>query len=201
MREACFRAKEWQEENPRIPPLVMSVNLSASQLSRSDLAETVERVLGETGLEGSRLILDVTETVYVKVLAANTAILDRLRVLGVRFSIDDFGYRLLLPLLPQAPSRRRHQDRPALRQGPGGGRRGHGDRTHDHRAGPHLGFGGHSRRGGDRRAGGSLKGDGLRHRPGLSLLEAVTPRSGVGVSSPRPSLRGGMPAEDRRGRL
>jgi diguanylate cyclase (GGDEF)-like protein/PAS domain S-box-containing protein len=91
LREACLRAKEWQEENPRIPPLVMSVNLSASQLSRWDLADTVERVLGETGLEGSRLALDVTETVYVKVLAANTAILDRLRGLGVRFSIDDFG--------------------------------------------------------------------------------------------------------------
>ena len=91
LREACFRAKEWQEENPRIPPLVMSVNLSASQLSRLDLADTVERVLGETGLEGSCLILDVTETVYVKVLAGNTAMLDRLRGLGVRFSIDDFG--------------------------------------------------------------------------------------------------------------
>jgi diguanylate cyclase (GGDEF)-like protein/PAS domain S-box-containing protein len=91
LRKACYRAKEWQEENPRIPPLVMSVNLSASQLSHSDLADTVERVLGETRLQGSRLTLDVTETVYVKVLAANTAMLDRLRGLGVRFSIDDFG--------------------------------------------------------------------------------------------------------------
>jgi diguanylate cyclase (GGDEF)-like protein/PAS domain S-box-containing protein len=91
LREACFRAKEWQEENPRIPPPVMSVNLSASQLSRLDLADTVERVLGETGLEGNRLTLDVTETVYVQVLAGNAAMLDRLRGLGVRFSIDDFG--------------------------------------------------------------------------------------------------------------
>ena len=91
LRDACFRAKEWQEENPRIPSLVMSVNLSASQLSRLDLADTVERVLGETGLEGSCLILDITETVYVKVLAGNMAILDRLRGLGMRFSIDDFG--------------------------------------------------------------------------------------------------------------
>jgi len=91
LREACFRAKEWQEESSRTPPLVMSVNLSASQLSRLDLADTVERVLGETGLEGSSLILDITETVYVKVLAGNTAMLDRLRGLGVRFSIDDFG--------------------------------------------------------------------------------------------------------------
>jgi EAL domain-containing protein (putative c-di-GMP-specific phosphodiesterase class I) len=42
-------------------------------------------------LEGSRLILDVTETAYVKLLAGNTTILDRLRGLGLRFSIDDFG--------------------------------------------------------------------------------------------------------------
>jgi diguanylate cyclase (GGDEF)-like protein/PAS domain S-box-containing protein len=91
LREACFRAKEWQEENPRIPPLVMSVNLSASQLSRLDLADTVERVLGETGLEGNCLTLDVTETVYVRTLAGNTATLDSLRDLGARISIDDFG--------------------------------------------------------------------------------------------------------------
>jgi diguanylate cyclase (GGDEF)-like protein/PAS domain S-box-containing protein len=91
LREACLMTKEWQEKHPRIPPLVMSVNLSARQLSRPDLAETVERVLGETGLEGNRLTLDVTETVYVRALAGNTATLDRLRGLGARISIDDFG--------------------------------------------------------------------------------------------------------------
>jgi EAL domain-containing protein (putative c-di-GMP-specific phosphodiesterase class I) len=91
LREACFRAKEWQEENPRTPPLVMSVNLSASQLTRLNLADTVESVLQETGLDGSHLTLDVTETVYVRVLAGNTEILEGLRGLGVRFSIDDFG--------------------------------------------------------------------------------------------------------------
>jgi EAL domain-containing protein (putative c-di-GMP-specific phosphodiesterase class I) len=70
---------------------VISVNLSARQLSRPDLAETVERVLGETGLEGSCLTLDVTETVYVRTLEGNTRVLDRLRAMGVKISIDDFG--------------------------------------------------------------------------------------------------------------
>src|SRR5215218_6995185 len=42
-------------------------------------------------MEGSRLTLDVTETVYVKALEGNTATLDRLRIMGVRISIDDFG--------------------------------------------------------------------------------------------------------------
>jgi EAL domain-containing protein (putative c-di-GMP-specific phosphodiesterase class I) len=35
--------------------------------------------------------LDITETVYVSVLDANTASLDRLRALGIRVSLDDFG--------------------------------------------------------------------------------------------------------------
>jgi diguanylate cyclase (GGDEF)-like protein/PAS domain S-box-containing protein len=91
LRAACFRAKEWQEAHPRTPPLVMSVNLSARQLSRPDLAETVEGILKETELEGSCLTLDVTETVYVRTLAGNTATLDRLRDLEARIFIDDFG--------------------------------------------------------------------------------------------------------------
>jgi EAL domain-containing protein (putative c-di-GMP-specific phosphodiesterase class I) len=91
LREACLRAKGWQEEHPRVPPLVISVNLSARQLARPDLADTVEGILEESGLEGSCLTLDITETVYVKALEGNTAVLDRLRSMGVRISIDGFG--------------------------------------------------------------------------------------------------------------
>ena len=91
LREACLKASEWQESHPRTPPLVMSVNLSVRQLSRPNLAESVEGILKETGLAGSCLTLDITETVYVKALAGNTATLDRLRGLGAKISIDDFG--------------------------------------------------------------------------------------------------------------
>ena len=48
-------------------------------------------MLVETGMEGSHLILDVTETAYVRALETNTEALDRLRAMGVRISIDDFG--------------------------------------------------------------------------------------------------------------
>jgi len=91
LKEACLKAREWQEKHPRVPPLAMSVNLSARQLSRPDLVETVEGILEETGLAGSSLTLDVTETEYVKSLGAHGVALERLRSLGVRFSIDDFG--------------------------------------------------------------------------------------------------------------
>jgi diguanylate cyclase (GGDEF)-like protein/PAS domain S-box-containing protein len=91
MEEACQRARKWKEEHPHIPPFVLSVNLSARQLVRPDLVETVEGVLRRTGFEMSRLSLDITETVYVRDLEGNTASLDRLRESGVTISIDDFG--------------------------------------------------------------------------------------------------------------
>jgi diguanylate cyclase (GGDEF)-like protein/PAS domain S-box-containing protein len=91
LEEACRQAKRWQEEHPRIPPLIMSVNLSARQLRRPDLATTVEEILQKTGFEASYLSLDITETVYIKVLEGNTAALDKLKRLGVRIAIDDFG--------------------------------------------------------------------------------------------------------------
>ena len=91
LKEACERAKDWQERHPHVPPLVMAVNLTATQLQRPDLARTVEAVLRETGLEASSLSLDITETGYIKALKGNTAALDELKRLGVRISIDDFG--------------------------------------------------------------------------------------------------------------
>jgi diguanylate cyclase (GGDEF)-like protein/PAS domain S-box-containing protein len=91
MEEACRRAREWREGHPQIPPFVLSVNLSARQLARPDLAETVVGVLKRTGFEGSYLRLDITETTYVWELEGNTTSLERLRDLGVGISIDDFG--------------------------------------------------------------------------------------------------------------
>jgi EAL domain-containing protein (putative c-di-GMP-specific phosphodiesterase class I) len=91
LEEACRWAVRWQEEHPRLSPLLMNVNLSAKQLQRPDLITTVEGVLQRTGLDPASLTLDITETVYVKVLERNTAALNDLRRLGVKISIDDFG--------------------------------------------------------------------------------------------------------------
>ena len=91
LEAACLKATAWQETHPQIPPLVMAVNLSATQLKRPDLAEAVEGVLERTGFEGNCLALDVTETAYVSALEGDAGGLDRLRKMGVGISIDDFG--------------------------------------------------------------------------------------------------------------
>ena len=91
LEEACRQGVEWQQERPKADPLVVCVNLSARQLRHRDLARSVKRVLRSSGLEGSRLCLDITETLYITVLEGNTAALNDLKRMGVRLSIDDFG--------------------------------------------------------------------------------------------------------------
>jgi diguanylate cyclase (GGDEF)-like protein/PAS domain S-box-containing protein len=91
LEEACWQALRWQEQRPLTPPLVISVNLSAVQRERSDLARIGAEVLRKTGLDPRRLSLDVTETAYIRILEERIATLDRLKELGVGISIDDFG--------------------------------------------------------------------------------------------------------------
>jgi diguanylate cyclase (GGDEF)-like protein/PAS domain S-box-containing protein len=91
LEEACYQAKGWEEEYPDISPLVLFVNVSASQLQRPHLVKTVKEVLEKSGLEASCLGLDVTETVYIKTVESGTAALNELKRLGVRVAIDDFG--------------------------------------------------------------------------------------------------------------
>jgi diguanylate cyclase (GGDEF)-like protein/PAS domain S-box-containing protein len=91
LEEACRQGAKWQREHPRTPPLVMCVNLSAKQLQHPDVAQTVEETLKETGFEAHCLSLDITETLYIETLRGNTAVLDKLKKMGVRISIDDFG--------------------------------------------------------------------------------------------------------------
>src|SRR4028119_2108889 len=69
----------------------MSLGEAVGEPAGGDLAESVEGVLKETGLAGSCLTLDVTETVYVRALAGNTVTLERLRGLAAKISLDDFG--------------------------------------------------------------------------------------------------------------
>ena len=91
LEEACRQAVAWQRELPRTPPLAVSVNLSGRQLRRPDLQDVIRRALEGSGLSASSLGLDITETVYISALDANTAALDRIKALGVRVSLDDFG--------------------------------------------------------------------------------------------------------------
>jgi len=85
IREACAEAARWPGE------MRVAVNISAAQLTGAGLAKTVLGALAATRLEPSRLELEVTESVFLGDDAATLASLERLRSLGVRLVLDDFG--------------------------------------------------------------------------------------------------------------
>jgi diguanylate cyclase (GGDEF)-like protein/PAS domain S-box-containing protein len=85
LREACGEAARWT------PPLKLSVNLSPAQFARGDLAATIEAILAESGLDPTRLEVEVTEGLLIKDAEGAIAILKRLKALGVQISMDDFG--------------------------------------------------------------------------------------------------------------
>ena len=87
MRRACLEAQSWT--GLRTLPSV-AVNVSAIQL-RAEFVTEVVAVLDETGLDPSRLLLEITETAAMDDPEQTVPVIDELRQLGVRFSLDDFG--------------------------------------------------------------------------------------------------------------
>ena len=87
--EACRQIVAWQQVG--LTPLRLSVNISAVQFQRGDLAETVRLALAETGLDPSRLCLELTESMLMIDTTHAQQKLQELRDLGVSLSLDDFG--------------------------------------------------------------------------------------------------------------
>jgi len=88
---ACFQALGWHEHRPDQRPLDIAVNLSARQVARRDLADSVAEVLTRTGLDPVNLRLEITESVLVEESARAAETLRALSELGVRLVLDDFG--------------------------------------------------------------------------------------------------------------
>jgi len=89
VRRACETAVGWGRRNGR--ELQVGVNVSSRQLAQKGFAEVVARALEETGLEPSRLDVEITESCILETQGLTMATLKALRRLGVRISIDDFG--------------------------------------------------------------------------------------------------------------
>jgi diguanylate cyclase (GGDEF)-like protein/PAS domain S-box-containing protein len=90
LNEVCNRLVEWHKEGLDIIPV--AVNISAQQLMKGDLVQTVNRILSFTGANANWLELEVTESCFIPEQAERIAeILHQLRSQGINISIDDFG--------------------------------------------------------------------------------------------------------------
>lgn len=73
------------------PDYKVNVNLSVVQLLQSDIVETIEKALQDTGLSPKNLTLEVTESLAINDMERMKEILNRIKALGVSLALDDFG--------------------------------------------------------------------------------------------------------------
>jgi len=85
VHQACRDAAGWASK------IKVAVNISASQFEQADMWSVIGEALSATGLEPHRLEIEITETVLLKHEARTLKTLEKLRLLGVRLVLDDFG--------------------------------------------------------------------------------------------------------------
>jgi diguanylate cyclase (GGDEF)-like protein len=78
-------------DGTRWPNLFVAVNLSPLQIRDPRLVDLVAAVMAETAIASSKVVLEVTEGVFIDNPQETQDRLDALRKLGVRIALDDFG--------------------------------------------------------------------------------------------------------------
>jgi diguanylate cyclase (GGDEF)-like protein len=81
----------WDRKLGRPLPLSVSVNLSAIQIARDDIAGLAASALTRHGVAGERLTLELTESAIIQDPARATHVLEALKDLDIKVAMDDFG--------------------------------------------------------------------------------------------------------------
>jgi PAS domain S-box-containing protein len=89
--EACKQLRSWDADIPNMAAMSISVNLSAKQLADAHFVSDVEKTLRDTGVDPSRLHLEMTESVAAADPKLTASVLSNLRQLRVGVILDDFG--------------------------------------------------------------------------------------------------------------
>jgi EAL domain-containing protein (putative c-di-GMP-specific phosphodiesterase class I) len=85
LRKACSDAASWLDSG------TVAVNFSAGQFRTQEIVKTISDVLRETGLAPERLEIEVPENLFLGDPTEVVEILNRVKALGVRVTMDDFG--------------------------------------------------------------------------------------------------------------
>ncbi len=90
LETACAQLRLWQSD-PLFRELDVSVNVSARQFRHEDFVAQVEDVLDKSGIDPSRLKLELTESLILNNVEDSISKMHQLKSIGVDFSMDDFG--------------------------------------------------------------------------------------------------------------
>ncbi len=89
LKEACRQNKEWQVMG--YPPITVSINLTAVDFYQTDVKESIQNALNETGLDAKWLDVELTESLALKDIDHAIQQMKEIKELGVKLSMDDFG--------------------------------------------------------------------------------------------------------------
>jgi len=89
VRQACEDLANWKKSGFGLKHI--SVNVSARQLNNDQFPAFIQQTLEENQLEPGNLVLEVTETAIMDNYETGKKVIDRLRKMGLKISIDDFG--------------------------------------------------------------------------------------------------------------
>ncbi len=91
LRAACTQLAAWDATFPDAPDWYIAVNVAVQQFDSPDLLADVTQALGESSVDPSRIVLEVTEGSVMEDPEHVLNVLQQLRELGVRVALDDFG--------------------------------------------------------------------------------------------------------------
>ena len=91
LQEACQQMYLWQQKFPQYSHLFISVNLSGRQFHQPNLVEKIEEILEITQINHQNLKLEITESMVMDNVQDAIIMLNQLKKLGIRLSMDDFG--------------------------------------------------------------------------------------------------------------
>ncbi|MDP2787419.1 MAG: EAL domain-containing protein [Pseudomonadota bacterium] len=90
LETVCKQIKAWSG-HAASRDLRLAVNVSARQFRQPGFVAEVQQVLAETGIDPTRLKLELTESLVIDNVAETIAKMQALKALGIGFSMDDFG--------------------------------------------------------------------------------------------------------------
>jgi diguanylate cyclase (GGDEF)-like protein/PAS domain S-box-containing protein len=91
LRQAAQRLSHWNTKVVADDPIWVSVNVAARQLTDPGLVEIVKNTIAESGVDSSRLKLEITESMIMADAVTAVAALEQLKALGIHLLMDDFG--------------------------------------------------------------------------------------------------------------
>ena len=91
MLQACRQLREWEMSKYSEQPMKITVNVSARQFADARLVSDIQDALQETGVDPSRLQLEMTESVASADPKLTITVLSHLKHLGIGVILDDFG--------------------------------------------------------------------------------------------------------------